>query len=262
MRRQMATVTRETGIVRYARIRQKLPREIVLLRGTGCKWRRCRFCDYHLDASADTEANYRLNKQVLSYVTGRYGILEVINSGSFTDLDENTMQAIIDTCREHDIRQAHIEFHWMDRLKVAPLKERFARSGIELWTKMGVETFDIPFRKSYLDKGIDTPSSSPAPEDIACYADEINLLMGLPGQSTESMLEDVKIGLSLFKRVCVNVMTANSAPIQPDQRVILKCRAFVLPAYQDNPRVDILTDNSDWGLGDELPSGEVARTES
>ena len=56
-------------------------------------------------------------------------------------------------------------------------------------------------------------------------------------------------------------MTANSAPIQPDQRVILRCRTFVLPAYRDNPRVDILTDNSDWGLGEELPPGEVARSE-
>ena len=228
----MATVTKETGFVRYACIRQKLPREIVMLRGTGCKWRRCRFCDYHLDASTDTEANYRLNKQVLSYVTGRYGILEVINSGSFT-------------CHARAIRQVHIEFHWMDRLQVAPLKERFAGWGIELWAKMGVETFDIPFRKSYLDKGIDTPSSSPTPEDIACYADEVNLLMGLPGQSTESMLEDLHIALSLFKRVCV----------------ILRCRTFVLPAYRDNPRVDILTDNSDWGLGEELPPGEVARSE-
>lgn len=257
----MATVTEATGFVRYACIKQKLPREIVMLRGTGCKWRRCRFCDYHLDASADIEANYMLNKQVLSYVTGRYKVLEVINSGSFTDLDEKSMRAIIDTCREHAIRQVHIEFHWMDRLQVAPLKERFAGWGIELWAKMGVETFDIPFRKSYLDKGIDTLACSPTPEDIARYADEVNLLMGLPGQSIEGMLEDVKIGLSLFRRVCVNVMTANSAPIQPDQRVILKCRTFVLPAYQDNPRVDILTDNSDWGLGAKLPPGEVARIE-
>ena len=34
---------------RYSVITEKNPREIVLLRGAGCAWRRCRFCDYHLD---------------------------------------------------------------------------------------------------------------------------------------------------------------------------------------------------------------------
>ena len=39
--------------VRYSVITEKNPREIVMLRGSGCKWRRCRFCDYHLDFSKD-----------------------------------------------------------------------------------------------------------------------------------------------------------------------------------------------------------------
>ena len=36
---------------RYAVIEEKNPREIVMLRGLGCTWRRCRFCDYHLDSA-------------------------------------------------------------------------------------------------------------------------------------------------------------------------------------------------------------------
>ena len=69
-------------MIRYSEITEKNPREIVLLRGRGCRWRRCRFCDYHLDSSKDEEANYELNQEVLSKVTGKYGSLEVINSGS------------------------------------------------------------------------------------------------------------------------------------------------------------------------------------
>lgn len=38
---------------RYSVITNKNPREIVLLRGSGCKWRRCAFCDYHLDFSPE-----------------------------------------------------------------------------------------------------------------------------------------------------------------------------------------------------------------
>ena len=71
--------------IRYSVIEDKNPREIVMLVGDGCKWRKCRFCDYHLDSSKDIEANFQLNKQVLSNVTGKFGELEVINSGSFNN---------------------------------------------------------------------------------------------------------------------------------------------------------------------------------
>ena len=88
---------------RYSVLKDKNPREIVLLRGSGCKWKRCTFCDYHLDYCLDEEDNYNLNAQVLSKVTGIYNKLEVINSGSFCDLDNKTMDLIIKTCEEKNI---------------------------------------------------------------------------------------------------------------------------------------------------------------
>ena len=81
-------------MIRYAMITEKNPREIVMLRGNGCKWRRCRFCDYHLDYSKDEAANFALNSTQLQKVTGKYHCLEVINSGSFVDLDEQTLSLI------------------------------------------------------------------------------------------------------------------------------------------------------------------------
>lgn len=85
-------------LTRYSEITEKNRREIVLLRGAGCKWRRCTFCDYHLDFSPDEDSNFALNQTVLGQVTGKYGKLEVINSGSFVDLDNRTMKQILDTC--------------------------------------------------------------------------------------------------------------------------------------------------------------------
>ena len=85
---------------RYSFIKDKNPREIVLLRGSGCRWRRCRFCNYHLDFSHDQAANDRLNFDVLSRVAGITGVLEVINSGSFSDLSENTLAEIVRICEE------------------------------------------------------------------------------------------------------------------------------------------------------------------
>ncbi|MEI3518032.1 MAG: hypothetical protein V8R14_00695 [Clostridia bacterium] len=51
---------------RYDTINNKNSREIVLLRGSGCKWRRCRFCDYHLDFSRDEKANFEISREALS----------------------------------------------------------------------------------------------------------------------------------------------------------------------------------------------------
>ncbi|WP_347996462.1 hypothetical protein [uncultured Eubacterium sp.] len=59
--------------VRYSIIKGKCPREIVMLVGNGCKWRKCRFCDYHLDSSPDKEFNYKINKAELEKVTGMFG---------------------------------------------------------------------------------------------------------------------------------------------------------------------------------------------
>ena len=111
-------------MVRYSVITEKNPREIVLLRGSGCRWKKCRFCDYHLDFSKDEEANYRLNQEALSNVTGAYHSLEVINSGSFCELDDGTMDAIETVCREKKIDVLRFESHWMYRKKIPLLSLR------------------------------------------------------------------------------------------------------------------------------------------
>lgn len=232
-------------MIRYSVITQKNPREIVMLRGNGCKWRRCRFCDYHLDYSKDTESNYELNKEQLAKVTGLYHKLEIINSGSFTDLDEKTLTLIEQICLEKEISELHFECHWMHREEVPAFRERFQRLGITLKLKIGVETFDSLFRESYLDKGITTDD----PDEIASYFDEVCLLFGLPGQSVSSMRNDIETGLRYFERVCVNIMTQNQMPIQPDDRVIALFKTEIYPDYAQNDRVDILIENTDFGVG-------------
>ena len=179
--------------IRYSVIEDKNPREIVMLVGDGCKWRKCRFCDYHLDSSKDIEANFQLNKQVLSNVTGKFGELEVINSGSF----------------------------------------------------VGLETFDYDLREKVLVKGIEEKN----PEVIANYFDEINLLQGISGQTKESMISDIETGLKYFSRICVNIMVENQMPIKPDKKVIEQFMEYVYPLYKDNDRVDILLNNTDFGVG-------------
>lgn len=229
---------------RYSVITEKNPREIVLLRGNGCKWRKCRFCDYHMDFCMDQQENALLNHRVLSKVSGCYNHLEVINSGSFSDLPAETVDEIISICKDKKIKLLHFEAHWMHRDEIFDFKAKLERQGITVKMKIGVETFDELFRESYLVKGIHA-----SPEHIAEYFDEVCLLQGIPGQTADSMKEDIETGLAFFERVCVNIMVKNTKPILPDKRVITQFMQEVYPIYKDNERVDILLNNTDFGVG-------------
>ena len=79
---------------RYARIETVMPREFLLLQGRGCVWKKCTFCDYHTDTSGDP---FSVNRPVLERVTGAFGVLDIINSGSAMELDEQTLALIRQT---------------------------------------------------------------------------------------------------------------------------------------------------------------------
>lgn len=231
---------------RYGVIPEKNPREIVLLRGNGCKWKRCAFCDYHLDSSADEAANFALNREVLSRVTGVYRRLEVINSGSFVDLNEQTINEIRRVAMEKRIAVLHMECHWMHRRSLPAVRSFFQDAGIQTVFKIGVETFLVPFRENVLRKGLGDAS----PEEIAAAGfGEINLLCGIDGLSAANTANDVEIGLRFFNRVCVNVMTKNSTGISPSPEIIRAFAEQVAPLYRDDPRVDVLMENTDFGVG-------------
>lgn len=232
---------------RYSVIREKNKREIVMLRGSGCKWKRCAFCDYHFDASQDEEANFRLNEQELNKVTGLYHKLEVINSGSFCDLDERTIEKIIAVCKEKEIGEIHFECHWIHRREAADFRKRFADQGMIVKIKTGIETFDQHMRQDVMKKGL--PENDP--EVIAQYFDEACFLFGLSGQTEASMRYDIETGLAHFERICLNVMVENTTSIKPDPDVIKIFRERIYPDYIENERVDILMENTDFGVGGE-----------
>jgi Predicted Fe-S oxidoreductase len=245
--------SRDLNPVRYSVIAEKNPREIVLLRGKGCSWRRCRFCDYHLDFNTSDAENFALNSRVLNAVTGLHRRLEIINSGSFTELDDATLERVISVCETRGISQAHFECHWLQRDAIPAARARFAAHGIALKIKIGVESFDALFRESYLDKGF---SHSPTPAEIAAMFDECCLLQGLPGQTAQRMIADIETGLAHFERVCVNIMQENSAPVKPDPRVIAVFASEIYPRYIRDERVDILMANTDFGVGEKIGGNE------
>ena len=62
-------------MIRYNRIIEKDPREIVLLKSRPCQWGRCFFCDYIDDNCEEDDGLNDFNKQVLQNVTGEFGKL-------------------------------------------------------------------------------------------------------------------------------------------------------------------------------------------
>lgn len=230
---------------RYSVLTEKNPREIVLLRGKGCRYKRCAFCDYHEDASLDEKENLIINESALSQVTGVYGVLEIVNSGSFCELGENTLALIVETCNKRAIKTIHFECHWLYRNFIPQLRERFAQIGVAVKMKIGVESFDYDYREKIMLKGIREAD----PEKISADFDECCLLVGLPGQTVSSMKNDIETGLRWFDRVCVNVMVENTAPLQPDNLVREAFVKEIYPLYKNNTRVDILLHNTDFGVG-------------
>lgn len=231
---------------RYSVITDKNPREIVLLRGRGCRYRRCSFCDYHYDASCDERANLEINTEALSHVTGEFGCLEVVNSGSFCELDGSVMKAIMAVCTAKNIKHIHFECHWLYRRHIPALRQAFAQIGTEVKMKIGVESFDAEYRENVMLKGIKETDPAKIAEDF----NECCLLFGLPGQTVDSMKNDIETGLKYFERVCVNVMVENSTSLQPSEEVRQVFINEIYPDYKDNPRVDILLHNTDFGVGD------------
>lgn len=229
---------------RYSKILEKRKREIVLLRGSGCVYQKCAFCDYHTDKCADESANYALNSQVLSMVTGAFGDLEVINSGSVFELDSRTLALIRRVCREKHISTLHFESHYLYRDRIPALRQEFSDFHVKM--KLGLETFDRDFRENVLKKGI--PEQDPVL--ISKDFNEANFLFGLKGQTFASMESDIRLGLAHFERICINIMCANTTAMVPDAHVISLFLEQLYPIYRDNDRIDILIQNTDFGVGD------------
>lgn len=225
---------------RYALIRTKMPREFVLLQGTGCRWRKCTFCDYHEDVS---ECPFEVNKPVLRRVTGQYGVLDVINSGSAMELDADTIALIKEVVREKKIHTLWLEAHYMYRKKLASFAEQFAPVKVKF--RCGVETFDPELRDAW-KKGI--PSSVSA-QDIARYFQGICLLCCTQGETKEHILKDIELARQHFEYFSVNVFCNNHTEVKQDKELATWFAQEVYPTIKEDTRIEILMENTDLGVG-------------
>lgn len=226
---------------RYSKIVGKNEREICLLRGFPCAWGKCAFCDYIEDNGRDAAAMAELNHGVLEQVTGEFGVLEVINSGSCFELPEQTLDEIAEVIREKNIKKLFFESHWMYRKKLDEMRKRMP---VPIVFKIGVETFDDDFRQRVLNKHADFSG----PEEVAEYFDSPCLMVGIQGQTKEMIARDIEYLKKYFKLGTVNVYNNNTTPIKRDEALV----AWFMKEYQwllDDPAVEVLYEITDFGVG-------------
>lgn len=221
----------------------KNKREIVLLKGAPCVWGKCAFCDYIDDNEKNPDECFKLNCEVLNQVTGKYKALEVINSGSVFELDKHTLALIKQIVKQKGIELLYFECYYAYRKRLQELRDYF---GVKIIFKCGIETFDEHFRNDILKKGVHFQSVNEVKE----YFDSICIMVGIKGQTKQSIKNDIEILLNNFEYGCVNVYTNNSTPIVADEQLIDWFDKEYGDMLRGLPNIDYLYNNTDFGVGD------------
>ena len=227
---------------RYNKITNKNNREIVLLRSFPCIWGKCSFCDYIDDNGRDEDELNRLNKEVLDNITGEFGVLEVINSGSCFEIPKETMNYIKKIVDEKKIKLLFFESHWCYRNRLDEIKNFF---NVPIIFKIGVETFDYDFRNNFLNKNAKFKDA----KEVAEKFQSVCLMVGINGQTKEMIRKDIEILLGNFKYGTINVFVNNTTSIKRDEELVQWFRKEYI--YLDNhPTIEVLYHNTDFGVGD------------
>ena len=227
---------------RYSHILEKDKREIVLLKSRPCIWGKCSFCDYIEDNDVNQNENRKINDEVLNNVTGQYGVLEVINSGSFFELPDETIERIYKIIGEKKIKRLYIEAHYLYKKKIKALREKFK---IEIIVKTGIETFNDEMRNNVLNKNVHFDKIEEILEDF----DSPCLMVGIQGQNKEMIRKDIEILTKYFDHGTINIYRNNSTPIKRDEELI----KWFDEEYHDlknDKKYDYLGIPTDFGVGD------------
>ena len=227
---------------RYSEITSKNAREIVLLRAFPCVWGKCSFCDYILDNGICEEELIYTNEEVLTKITGKHGVLEVINSGSCFELPKATLERIKEIIIKKNIKKLFLESHWCYKNRLQEMRDFFE---IPIIFKTGVETFDEAFRNNVLCKNVNFKDYV----EFKKYFDSPCIMVGIEGQTKEMIAKDMAIVEQNFEHATINVYVNNTSPIKRDE-VLVQWFIEHYKYLDENPKFEVLYHNTDFGVGD------------
>lgn len=111
--------------------------------------------------------------------------------------------------------------------------------------RCGIETFDSELRKRW-NKGV--PESVTA-EEVARYFQGVCLLCCTEGETRERIVRDIELAREHFEYFSVNVFCDNTTKIKRDPELVEWFVREVYPTIKDDPRIEVLIDNTDLGVG-------------
>ena len=227
---------------RYSKIINKNLREIVLLKALPCIWGKCAFCDYIDDNDDNIAEINKLNKEVLNNITGEFGVLEVINSGSCFEIPRESLEYIKKIVVEKKIKKLFLESHWCYKNRLQEMRDFF---GIEIIFKIGVETFDNSFRNLVLNKNANFKTVNEVKESFQ----SVCLLVGIKGQTKEMIKRDINLVLENFKYATINVFINNTTDVKRDEELV-QWFTDNFKYLEDYQYIEVLYNNTDFGVGD------------
>lgn len=229
--------------IRYNKITDKHQREIVLLKVFHVNMGNAVFCNYIEDNSLDEKEIDNVNMEVLKEITGEYGVLEVINSGSVFELTPKTLEEIKRVVIEKNIKVLYFEIYYGYIKRLEEIKKYF--SGVEIRFRMGVETFDNEFRIKVYNKNFVMKEDEIA--EVSKKLFSVCLLVCVKGQTREMIEKDIEIALKNFKGVTINIFINNGTIIERDDE-LLKWFIEKYSYLTSDDRVELLLDNKDLGV--------------
>lgn len=229
--------------IRYNKINGKHQREIVLLKSFPCRYGKCSFCNYIEDNSTDETLINETNKKVLENITGEYGVLEVINSGSVFELPDITLAEIKKIIQEKNIHTLYFEIYFGYINHLNKIRKYF--SGIEVRFRMGLETFDDNFRKNIYNKNFSLNEETLKKLSTELYS--VCLLVCTKGQTQEMIDKDIELGLKYFKNIIINIFIDNGTIVKRDNELVKWFIKKYSHLTKDN-KVELLIDNKDLGV--------------
>lgn len=227
---------------RYSKVINKNLREIVLLKALACIWGKCAFCDYIDDNDDNIAEINKLNKEVLNNITGEFGVLEVINSGSCFEIPRESLEYIKKIVVEKKIKKLFLESHWCYKNRLQEMRDFF---GIEIIFKIGVETFDNSFRNLVLNKNANFKTVDEVKESFQ----SVCLLVGIKGQTKEMIKRDINLVLENFKYATINVFINNTTDVKRDEELV-QWFTDNFKYLEDYQYIEVLYNNTDFGVGD------------
>ena len=218
----------------------------MLLKSFPCAYGKCSFCNYIEDNSNNEEEINEVNLEVLKEITGEFGILEVINSGSVFEIPKKTLEQIREVVYEKDIKILYFEIFYSYLSRLDEIINYFnEKKKVEIRFRTGIESFDNDFRRNVYKKNIllDEKKIKELSEKI--YS--ICLLIATQGQTKEMIKNDIEMGLKYFKAITINVFVDNGTVVKRDAELV---KWFVqdMKHLFNNDRVEILIDNKDLGV--------------